>query len=345
MSKDKDQEGRRLRLIESDASASDKREAEAEAASRALVAALRPSPLDEVDHEALLALTLGDEVVDIPAEERRAAEHLRLALEGVEAHPLAELATSLRCCREPAATLDEEHNEQLIAAALRQELVVAEPERRQAERLMLALQGSGQHELADFADTLRLAHREARPLTVADNEAMLALTLGDAASSFNEAELDAADELRRALGSDGDDHPLVQLACSLRAATATAELDELSVERAVARAMGSKAEPRRARRPAARVMLMSSIAAVAAGLMMLFGSMAILETTSGPSARRDKEPTAPRAVMVEARSTQALFDPTTRFATKGGESERLGKIVAARAADLRANRFAAWGVK
>ena len=45
------------------------------------------------------------------------------------------------------------------------------------------------------------------------------------------------------------------------------------------------------------------------------------------------------------RSTAELFDPAVPFEAKGGESDRVDKILTARASDLRNNRFAAWGVR
>lgn len=46
--------------------------------------------------------------------------------------------------------------------------------------------------------------------------------------------------------------------------------------------------------------------------------------------------------LVHARSTQSLF--TERFESHGGESARIDRIAVARAADLRENHFARWGV-
>jgi hypothetical protein len=44
-----------------------------------------------------------------------------------------------------------------------------------------------------------------------------------------------------------------------------------------------------------------------------------------------------------SRSTQALFPD--RFAPVGGETARIDRIAVARAADLRDNEFAKWGVR
>ena len=57
----------------------------------------------------------------------------------------------------------------------------------------------------------------------------------------------------------------------------------------------------------------------------------------GPDAVRTVE------VVAVSRSTQALFPD--RFAPTGGESSRIDRIAMARAADLRENEFAKWGVR
>jgi len=57
----------------------------------------------------------------------------------------------------------------------------------------------------------------------------------------------------------------------------------------------------------------------------------------GPDAVRSVE------VVAVSRSTQALFPD--RFAPTGGESSRIDRIAMARAADLRENEFAKWGVR
>jgi hypothetical protein len=46
--------------------------------------------------------------------------------------------------------------------------------------------------------------------------------------------------------------------------------------------------------------------------------------------------------LAHARSTQSLF--TERFEARGGESARIDRIAVARAADLRENHIARWGV-
>jgi hypothetical protein len=61
--------------------------------------------------------------------------------------------------------------------------------------------------------------------------------------------------------------------------------------------------------------------------------------------RGEREPGAAHVTTAVAvsRSTQDLF--VDRFASTGGESARVDRIAMARAADLRENEFARWGVR
>ena len=70
------------------------------------------------------------------------------------------------------------------------------------------------------------------------------------------------------------------------------------------------------------------------------------QNDSGPTAGMPS-PIVERATaeLKAPRSTAELFDPAEPFEAKGGESARVDKILSARAADLRNNRFAAWGVR
>lgn len=98
---------------------------------------------------------------------------------------------------------------------------------------------------------------------------------------------------------------------------------------------------------------MTAVVAMAAGVLLLFGrlgtssapppqSMARAPEAAATSIAQSASPSAPK---IAARSTQEMFDAATPFARSGGESDRVDRIAAARASDLRANRFAAWGVR
>jgi hypothetical protein len=69
---------------------------------------------------------------------------------------------------------------------------------------------------------------------------------------------------------------------------------------------------------------------LAAGAVLVFGGS-------------HERPADVAASLTPTRSTQALFDEP--FARTGGQSARIDRIASARAADLRENRFARWGVR
>jgi hypothetical protein len=79
---------------------------------------------------------------------------------------------------------------------------------------------------------------------------------------------------------------------------------------------------------------LSGVAALAAGIALLLGR---LDHALPPEA-------LPAATLIHARSTDDLFDPAQKFEV-GAQSARVDRIASARAADLRNNRFAAWGVR
>jgi len=82
-------------------------------------------------------------------------------------------------------------------------------------------------------------------------------------------------------------------------------------------------------------------------IRLSFGASAVLALAAAVLlyVRSDRQPpeTVHVTAMAVSRSTQALFqDP---FAPSGGESARIDRIAMARAADLRDNEFAKWGVR
>ena len=98
MTRDKNKDRRSdMRLVKPDEKVEPR---ELDEATDALRAAVAPAELSAFDNEALLAMTLGDDVSEISDAELQAAEALRLALSGVGAddtmQPLAELAVALR---------------------------------------------------------------------------------------------------------------------------------------------------------------------------------------------------------------------------------------------------------
>jgi hypothetical protein len=154
----------------------------------------------------------------------------------------------------------------------------------------------------------------------------------------SEEELVEANKLRDALhrsasaqADAGDDAELAQ---ALSAAWSPGHLGVDAHRALVDRALASHA----ARRRRARVVVRASfgagaLVALAAGVVLVIGKL----SPSSPS------PPAAVTALVSTRSTQALFSEP--FARAGGETARVDRIAMARAADLRENEFARWGVR
>ena len=229
-------------------------------------------------------------------------------------------------------------------------------------------EGSSRPVAADVRASEQMVRAVVAPAELAqlDHELLLALTVGEEVSTLPEADRRRAAELatmlERQLGGgsgapagsgaalrveppDAELQALTELAGSLRAACGRGALDELGNERMVQQAMrrAERARPAGSRRWA----LVASVAALAAGVALFFASFGWRDGLHGPAASRVPPPSGVVAAslqLVPARSTETLFDPAEKFPLRGGESARVDKIASARAADLRANRFAAWGV-
>jgi hypothetical protein len=214
------------------------------------------------------------------------------------------------------------------------EPVASEDELRQARELAEAI--------ARGDDPLSRALRStAAPaaLDEADHEALIARALGDEAAPATAAEQAAAERLRRALeGGAGDDAALIE---ALRAATRPAPLPALRNEALIARALRGRGGERHRRIAPVTMAALSTLAAVAAAVALLFGPVA---EQAAPTASSPPSVAAP-AALIFSRSTAELFDPATPFPREGGETARIDRIASARASDLRANRYAAWGVR
>lgn len=233
-----------------------------------------------------------------------------------------------------------------------------ETELREAEALREAME----HDRDPLAASLRAAFRPA-PLDEGDLEALLARAIGDTGSVESPGRVDApptkieqreAERLRAELDAQeegaaagGRMSEQAELAGALRAAWAPRPLEPAKNEALVAAALRKMplAAPRRRALPVTMAAL-ATAAAMAAGVALLIGRMGGPESSSLQSAA-----SPPSAVMagaqvdlIRARSAAELFDPATPFPRTGGESARIDRIASARAADLRANRFAAWGV-
>lgn len=147
-----------------------------------------------------------------------------------------------------------------------------------------------------------------------------------------------ADRLRDALeGARGrtQDAPLVEVGEVLRSAYRPREIEPLRNEALIARALARASSRGKGRRVLPIVTaVVASAAAMAAGIALY------LAPASDSSVA-----TAPSPSLVRSRSAAGLFDPTTPFPRAGGESARVDRIASARAAELRQNRFAVWGVR
>jgi hypothetical protein len=132
-------------------------------------------------------------------------------------------------------------------------------------------------------------------------------------------ELKESERLRRELEDKHSTHPDAELARALHLAVNPRPLDQLSHRRILDRSV-----------PKRFPVVLVSFAAAAAALI------AAISLTSGKA-----EP--PRAALVQPHTTQALF--AEPFKREGDTSKRVDAIVASRGRDLRANRYARWGVK
>lgn len=205
-----------------------------------------------------------------------------------------------------------------------------------AEELRELLE-KGDHELGAV---LRSAYQPAE-LDAADNDALVARALGiattDAPASIEERE--AAARLREAIEhprGDGRDEPEVELMDALVAAHRPRGIDPLRNELLITRALKRSSE----RTATRRVLPFVTAAALGVAAMAAAVAMYFAPTTNTPVASNVSAP-----VLQRSRSTADLFDAATPFPRAGGESARVDRIANARAADLRDNRFALWGVR
>jgi hypothetical protein len=266
---------------------------------------------------------------------------LRLVDERIDKGDLDACTDALRAVLAPRELGTADH-EALLAMTLGDDVVaIDDAERAQAELLGRALDGRGEHPLARLGEALRAAHG-ATALATVDHEIMVALATGNE-PALSDEDIQSAEALARALDGEGT-HELATLATALSACNG-ADIDELGHERVLRRTLfgGDPRHGERTRRGA----LVTTLVALAAGIALFAGSWQWLETKAGPTSQLAPVSVAavPAAELVSSRSTAELFDPTQPFPSKGGESERMDRIVSARAADLRANRFASWGVK
>jgi len=218
-----------------------------------------------------------------------------------------------------------------------------EEERREADALREALSqraplsGALGRGGADVANALRAAWAPAA-LDDGDLDAILERALGDdeALAPPTRREREAAERLSDELSRGGELHEEAAILGDLRAAYRPSELSPERNEQLIARAMrrSSQGSASRVRRILPVTMAaLTGVAALAAGVALMLG-----QVNRAPVAG------APTAALIHARSTDDLFDPAKKFEV-GEQSARIDRIASARSADLRQNRFAAWGVR
>lgn len=148
----------------------------------------------------------------------------------------------------------------------------------------------------------------------------------DPDAPVSEEERAEAERLRAALEDPSVPHADAELARALAASHNPRDLTPQHHRELVARAL-----PRR-RAVVIRV-------AFGASAVLAAAAVALLVLGGGPGGGSPSQPPS----LAVSRSTQPLFpDP---FARTGGETTRIDRIALARAADLRDNEFAKWGVR
>ena len=134
---------------------------------------------------------------------------------------------------------------------------------------------------------------------------------------------------------DQHDVPDPELARVLRAAWSPEDLPPEEHAKLVAEAIAPQRGRGRGRATVVRVSFGArAILALAASILLVVWS------DKGP---RPPQPPNLGPTLSLSRSTQSLF--AHPFAATGGESARVDRIAMARAADLRENQFAKWGVR
>jgi hypothetical protein len=152
-------------------------------------------------------------------------------------------------------------------------------------------------------------------------------------------EVAAAEALRGALdgtaiGRDAGAQAAADFARAVSLAHAPRPIDDRGH-----RALVEASLERGAARQGARQKRRGRIGVALGGALALAAAFAVYLGTDA----RDESAAATNEPLVPVRSTQPLFREP--FARTGGESARIDRIASARGADLRDNRFAAWGVK
>jgi hypothetical protein len=161
----------------------------------------------------------------------------------------------------------------------------------------------------------------------ARHERLLFSALEDPFAAPSPEEIVESERLRRALDGDGDHLDLI-LARALSAAHAPSEAPPKAVPPPTLTTSA---------KPAAKVLYLR-FGAIAAALAAAAAVLLVMSTRNSPEA---SAPELPALALVQSRSTAALF----QTASVGPPSARIDRIASMRERDLRANRYAMWGVR
>jgi hypothetical protein len=140
-----------------------------------------------------------------------------------------------------------------------------------------------------------------------------------------EEEIRESQRLREALEDPSKESADADLLRAVQSASNPKTLDRASLDSAVESSLSRRGKP-------------------TGGIVIrvAFGAGAVLAAAAAIVFMIGRQP-APLPELAHARSTQSLFKE--RFETQGGESARIDRIAMARAADLRDNHYARWGVR
>lgn len=295
-----------------------------------------PAPNGDLGAPRATEIDLPDGEPPITDEELREAEALREALD----HGGDPLATALRSAFEPAPIAGGDLDAILARAMGDLDAPPTALEEREAERLRVSLD---QHDAQ--REGRLVAGPGARPAAVEDTAATaVALRAAWAPSAIGTARNDAL--VSRALAAPG-------ASSSARTAHPAPAAHRAANDGNDAPAPISL---RRFRLGPRTFATMTAVVAMAAGVLLMVSrlgensppspaSVAQAPAATGAPAAPGTPAVAERQARITSRSTSDLFDATTPFPRTGGESARVDRIASARASDLRANRFASWGVR
>ncbi|MEZ4232686.1 MAG: hypothetical protein R3B89_26150 [Polyangiaceae bacterium] len=193
---------------------------------------------------------------------------------------------------------------------------------------------------SDFAEQLRAAFEPAE-LSPRLNQALIELALEDPLAEADEEEQAESERLREALDS-GVSHPLADLARSVHAAADPGRIDAARNQALLDAALESQAGGKARGGSASGKVIRVTFGAVTAVLAAAAGMLLWLQTQGDAAHQQAAEPTMAAQELAVSRSTASLFHE--KFDTKH-TSERVDRIAAVRARELRRNRYASWGAR